>query len=64
MSMLWCALYLFGMLGTALFGGVIYRSQPLLDGTDFKAEDYFANNFNDLGSAFITLFELLVVNNW
>ena len=28
------------------------------------ANDYFLNNFNDLGNGFVTLFALMVVNNW
>ena len=30
----------------------------------FYREKYCANNFNDIGSAFIVMFELLVVNQW
>jgi len=30
----------------------------------FAESEYWANNFNDLGSALVTLFELLMVNNW
>ena len=30
---------------------------------EFDCADY-ANNFNDMFSGFVTLFELLVVNNW
>lgn len=25
---------------------------------------YYLNNFNDFASAFVTMFELMVVNNW
>ena len=38
-------------------------NMALKDSTFYK-EKYCANNFNDIGSAFIVLFELLVVNQW
>ena len=39
-------------------------SQKELEPTPFGQAAYWPNNFNDFPSAFITLFELLVVNNW
>ena len=51
---------LFGQIGIPLFGGKIYEGAPQLNGTSFAASNYFANNFNDCGSAMVTLFELLV----
>ena len=38
-------------------------NRQLQDSTFYK-DRYCANNFNDIGSAFIVLFELLVVNQW
>ena len=35
-----------------------------LEASDFGQAGYGPNNFNDLPSGMITLFELLVVNNW
>lgn len=35
-----------------------------LQNSSYAQAGYAANNFNDLGSGFVTLFELLVVNNW
>ena len=35
-----------------------------LEGSTFYKFKYCANNFNDIGSSFIVLFELLVVNQW
>lgn len=35
-----------------------------LSNTTFGASDYYVNNFNDLGSGFVTCFELLILNNW
>ena len=32
--------------------------------TAYGAAGYYANSFNDMGSAWVTCFELLIVNNW
>ena len=52
---------LFAQLGVALFGGLIK-----VGSADFPrgAELYAYCNFNDYASAMLTLFELLMVNNW
>lgn len=42
----------------------IHSSNPMLEGSEFAADGYYANNFNDPLSAFVTLFELMVVNQW
>merc|ERR1711904_558794 len=52
-----------------LFGGVINRDteSPYYDAvrkSSFGKAGYYPNNFNDLPSALICLFELLVINNW
>ena len=36
----------------------------MLKDSQFYRDKYCKNNFNDIGSAFIVLFELLVVNQW
>ena len=63
-------------LGIALFGGRIntdpQRPQEIggpavtdaLAASDFGALGYYPNNFNDLASALVVCFELLIVNNW
>jgi len=61
--------YIFAYLGMELFGGVINTdphskySGPVRESDYFRA-NYTPNNFNDLPSAMVTLFEVLVVNNW
>lgn len=35
-----------------------------LNNTDFADLRYCANNFNNIAAAFITLFEMMVVNQW
>lgn len=71
--------YFFAMIGMEAFRGRVtfygynesaqlpsqlFCGNPLLNGTDFYKSRYCSNNFNDLLSAFIVLFELTVVNQW
>ena len=67
--LLFFIMYFFAAMGVELYGGTVSRdpSNPLsylILNTDFSDNDYWANNFNDLISAFNVLFNLLVVNNW
>ena len=55
---------LFGQIAIPLFGGDIYEDNPALVNSTFAESNYFANNFNDFGSSMMTLFVLLIVNNW
>ena len=69
MCLLFFFMYAFAALGVELYGGMVTRdpSNPLsylILNTDFSDNDYWANNFNDVVSAFNVLFNLLVVNNW
>ena len=52
------------MFGLMLFGGKVRPTNASLHESVYASLGYFANNFNDLPSAHMTLFELLVVNNW
>ena len=62
--------YSFAAIGNLRYGGYITRdpsnplSYSLLKATDFAGNDYWANNFNDMASGMVVLFDLLVVNNW
>jgi len=62
-------MYFFAALGMELYGGMVTRdpdnplSYLILD-TSFSENEYWANNFNDIISAFNVLFNLLVINNW
>ena len=52
------------MTGVLWFGGkVTSETESLLMDTSFP-NNYYLNNFNDLGNGFVTLFSLMVVNNW
>lgn len=49
--------------GTPYYEDLMARN-PGLNGTDFAEMNYFRNNFNDLPSTAVALFELMVVNDW
>mmetsp|Transcript_26804 Transcript_26804/g.68908 ORF Transcript_26804/g.68908 Transcript_26804/m.68908 type:complete len:856 (-) Transcript_26804:278-2845(-) len=59
-------MYIFATLGVQLFGGLVYAGNPNLTATNYVAgpDGYLPNNFNDFAGALVTLFELLIVNNW
>ncbi|EQC40668.1 hypothetical protein SDRG_01746 [Saprolegnia diclina VS20] len=63
---MFCALYLFATLGQQLFGGLISPGRMGVEcPTSMYTQDgYMANNFNDMASGMVLLFELLIVNNW
>ena len=68
-GMLLFIMYIFAVIGCQVFGGFITRDpnnflSKLLVGTDFEANEYWANNFNDMMSGMNVLFNLLIVNNW
>jgi len=68
-KLLFCAMYVFSFIGMQVFGGVINTDpnspySEAVAATDFATADYYANNFNDMCSGMVTLYELLVVNNW
>jgi len=66
LKFLFCATFVAATLGMALFGGAINTGPNLdkLKDTDFYASGYAPLNFNDMWSAYVTLFAVLVVNNW
>mmetsp|Transcript_5283 Transcript_5283/g.12641 ORF Transcript_5283/g.12641 Transcript_5283/m.12641 type:complete len:718 (-) Transcript_5283:123-2276(-) len=68
-QVMFCAMVIFCILGVQLFGGVINQdpdspTYSSVASSDFGAANYYANNFNDMLSGMVVLFELLVVNNW
>lgn len=64
LMLLFLVFYVFAIIGQWCFGGLIYASNPVLAGSQFQSSDYWALNFNDLPSGLVTLFALMVVNNW
>uniref|UniRef100_A0A7S3JYQ2 Ion transport domain-containing protein n=1 Tax=Aureoumbra lagunensis TaxID=44058 RepID=A0A7S3JYQ2_9STRA len=67
LKFLFCVTYLFAVLGMAIFGGNLSdkpSQRTLLKDTDFYTSGYLPLNFNDMWSSYVTLFCILVVNNW
>jgi len=67
--------YFFAIIGMESFAGLIrykgygdesdkYCGNPKLNGSQFFKDHYCSNNFNNILSSFVTLFELMVVNQW
>ena len=52
--------FLYSAIGIHLFGGYYTNKQADL----IDPPNYIYNNFNDLYSSLVLLFELLIVNNW
>eukprot|EP00457_Paulinella_chromatophora_P008540 gb/GEZN01008576.1/.p1 GENE.gb/GEZN01008576.1/~~gb/GEZN01008576.1/.p1 ORF type:complete len:460 (-),score=33.99 gb/GEZN01008576.1/:33-1334(-) len=65
-SVVLLALFMFyGSLGVQFFGGKIAKSNASLAApSSFGASNYYANSMNDFPAAFVTLFEIMVINNW
>lgn len=56
--------YIFDTIGVQVFGGLIYKGNPALKDSGFASADYWPFNFNDFNSGMVTMFLLMVVNNW
>ena len=56
--------YVFAQMGMLLFGGQIKEDSTEIIHDSSIPDNYYLMNFNDLMSSFITLFVLIVVNNW
>lgn len=56
--------YVFAQIGSLLFGGKIREDSPEIVHDSSIPDNYFLMNFNDLMSSMVTLFALIVVNNW
>lgn len=48
----------------AVFGGKIQEDSPEIINDSGVPDNYYLINFNDLMSSYVTLFILIVVNNW
>jgi two pore calcium channel protein len=64
LALQFAAMYCFSVMGCQLYGGLIRFDDPDLEASDFGQAGYYPNNFNDGFSAMVTLFELMIVNNW
>lgn len=57
-------LYAFAETGMMLYGGKVTMNSPQIIHDSGIPDDYYLVNFNDMFSSIITLFVLMVVNNW
>ena len=57
-------LYVFAQLFMAMFGGEVKEDSPQISHDSSIPDYYYLINFNDLLTSLITLFILIVVNNW
>ena len=64
MGVILCVFYLFALIGMEMFGGKVYQQNFHIYSDPNLPTDYIFNNFNDFGGGLMTLFELMVVNNW
>ena len=51
-------------IGMEFFFGKLAEGNPKLKHTDYDNLNYYGTNFDCFSNALITLFELMVVNNW
>jgi two pore calcium channel protein len=56
--------YLFSLAGIELFGGKVYPENSSIKNDASLPPNYVLNNFNDFAGGLLTLFELVVLNNW
>jgi len=60
-AVLFIIFYFFALVGMKMFGGRILKNG---EGIKDTPSMYYVNNFNDLFSSLVTLFSIMVVNNW
>ena len=63
-GILFVIFYFFGQIGIYSFGGHNTLGNEKVDNDPSVPQFYNLMNFNDFISAFITLFALMIVNNW
>lgn len=61
---IFCVLCFYCSLGVQFFGGIVNAGNPYAYETDLADSDYLLFNFNDFQSGMLTLYNLLVQNNW
>ena len=63
-----CVFYSFAMVGMEIFAGMMKTDDAdvlaRVQTTAYDGANYYSNNFDSLGHSMVTLFELVVVNNW
>jgi cytochrome bd-type quinol oxidase subunit 2 len=56
--------YVFALIGMLFFGGKIKKNAKFITEDSGIPDTYHLMNFNDMCSSYMTLFALMVVNNW
>jgi len=56
--------YVFALMGMLFFGGKIKKNAEFITEDSGIPDTYHLMNFNDMSSSYMTLFALMVVNNW
>lgn len=64
LTVLFSIFYMFALLGMYLWGGLVSLDEEAITNNDSTPDNWALNNFNDFTTSFVTLFELMVVNNW
>ena len=59
-----CACVRASRAGLELFAGQVRRGDPDVEASAYGTLNYWSNSFDTFGSALVTQFELMVVNNW
>lgn len=63
-GVLFTIFYVFSIAGMLFFGGKVQKNLPVILNNNNIPDNYHMDNFNDMLSSFVTLFTLMVVNNW
>ena len=56
--------YGFAVVGMEIFAGAMHYSIPDVAESSYGLAQYYMNRFDNVYLTFMTLFELMVVNNW
>ena len=56
--------YIFAVIGMELFAGTMHYMVPAVAKSSYGLAQYYMNRFDNVYLSFMTLFELMVVNNW
>ena len=61
---LFCLYYFWAMIGDSFFGGQVFNDDLRILSDVAVPNDFRLMNMNDFLSSFITLFALMIINNW
>lgn len=56
--------YVFAVVGMEIFAGTMHYKIPAVADSSYGLAQYYMNRFDNVYLTFMTLFELMVVNNW